>query len=230
MLDFNKQQELFLQYIEQYKELVKEVGDSITDYQARCGDPYVITPKEHDFLTFKFYPLLQTLDKFLPIELARDIRQTIHNARPVLSSIFGDEDYEKYKDGSLAVQDVQKLMDAYTAASKILEPTKPAASRKSEETGGNATPAKIINIENFRGVLADDIQAEIVQTGDNSSVHEQTITGEKKKGVICKILKVIVKIIGAIVIGIIVAVVIDILGDFGWLQSIKALIYSGLSK
>lgn len=147
MPDLNKQQEDLLLYIEQYRELVKKVGDSITDYQARCGEPYVITPKEHDFLTFQFYPSLQTLDKFLPIELARDIRQTIYNARPVLSSLFGEEDYEKYKDGSLALQDLQKLVDAYTVAGKILEPMKPAASggkadllsEKPAETGESTT-------------------------------------------------------------------------------------------
>ena len=101
---------------------------------------------------------------------------------------------------------------------------------KPAETGGNATAEKIINIENFRGILADDVQAEIVQTGDHSSIHKQTITGEKKKGIIRKILKIIVKVISAIVIGIIVAIVIDILGDFGWLQSIKEFIYNELPK
>jgi hypothetical protein len=49
---------------------------------------------------------------------------------------------------------------------------------------------------------------------------------QKKKGVIWKILKIIVKIIGAIVIGIIVAVVIDIFGDFGWIGKIKIIIYN----
>jgi hypothetical protein len=51
---------------------------------------------------------------------------------------------------------------------------------------------------------------------------------EKKKGIIWKILKIIVKVIGAIVIGIIVAIVIDILGDFGWLRLIKEFIYNGM--
>lgn len=101
---------------------------------------------------------------------------------------------------------------------------------KPAETERNATTEKIINIENFRGILADDIQAEIVQTGDHSSIHKQTIAGEKKKGIIRKILKIIVKVISAIVIGIIVAIVIDILGDFGWLQSIKEFIYNELPK
>jgi hypothetical protein len=123
MPDLNKQQEYFLPYVERYREIVKKVGDSITDYQARCGEPYVITTKEHDFLTFQFYPSLQlTLEKFLPFDRARNIQETIYKARTVLSSLFGQEDYEKYKDGSLALQDVQKLMDAYTAAGKILEP------------------------------------------------------------------------------------------------------------
>ena len=98
---------------------------------------------------------------------------------------------------------------------------------KPAETGGNAITAKIINIGNFKGVLGD-IQAENVQTGDYSSIHKQPITVEKKRGIIGKILKVIVKIIGAIIVGIIVTVVTDILGNFGWLQSIKEFIYNNL--
>lgn len=86
------------------------------------------------------------------------------------------------------------------------------------ETGGSATPAKIINIENFRGILADDVQAEIVQTGDSSSIHKQTIPKEKEKNIIWKILK----IIGAI------AALLTILHYLEWLEPIKAFIHNML--
>ncbi len=81
-----------------------------------------------------------------------------------------------------------------------------------------------INIQNFTGVLGNVQQPENLQIGDHACIPNHDRTEEKKKGIIRKLLKIIVRIIGAIVIGIIVAVVIDILGDFGWLQSIKVFI------
>jgi uncharacterized membrane protein YraQ (UPF0718 family) len=74
--------------------------------------------------------------------------------------------------------------------------------------------------------ISGDVKAEKIQIGHDATIQEQTITEEKKKGIIWKVLKVIVKIIGAIVIGIIVAVVINILGDFGWIGKIKIIIYN----
>jgi hypothetical protein len=98
------------------------------------------------------------------------------------------------------------------------------SAKKLAGTGRDITPAKIINIENFKGVLGD-VQAENVQTGDYASIHKQPVTEEKKKGIIKKTLK----IIGAIVIGIIssliAAILIDIFGDFGWIVKIKTIIY-----
>ncbi len=102
------------------------------------------------------------------------------------------------------------------------------ANLKPEEARGNATPATIINIDKLN--VLRDVQAENMQTGDYSSIQKQPTAVEKKKSIVGKILKIIVKVIGAIIVGIIVAVVIDILGDFGWLQSIKELIYNGLPK
>lgn len=92
---------------------------------------------------------------------------------------------------------------------------------KSAETWGNATSAKIINIENFRGILADDVQAEIVQTGDHSSIHKQPTTREKRKGILIRILKIIGAIVGFL------AALFTCLGYlFGWLGPIKAFIYN----
>jgi len=69
-----------------------------------------------------------------------------------------------------------------------------------------------------------DVQAENVQTGDYASIHKHSVTAGKKEGVVKKILK----IIAAIIVGIIVTVVTDILGDFGWFEQIKAVIYNML--
>jgi hypothetical protein len=45
-----------------------------------------------------------------------------------------------------------------------------------DETKQNTTPAKVINIGNFKGVLGD-VQAENVQTGDRASIHKQPTKG-----------------------------------------------------
>jgi uncharacterized protein YqgV (UPF0045/DUF77 family) len=49
------------------------------------------------------------------------------------------------------------------------------------------------------------------------------------KGIIRKLIKIIVGIIGTIIIGIIGAVVTDILGDFGWLEKIRTTIHNILT-
>jgi hypothetical protein len=54
----------------------------------------------------------------------------------------------------------------------------------------DATPAKIINIGNFKGVLGD-VQAENLQTGDYASIHKHPVTADKKKGIIEKVLEII---------------------------------------
>jgi hypothetical protein len=89
------------------------------------------------------------------------------------------------------------------------------ADLKSAEAGQNATSTTIINIDKIDklGVLGN-VQAESVQTGDYSSIHKQTITGENNKSIIWKILK----IIGAI------AALLTILHYLGWLEPIKALL------
>jgi hypothetical protein len=89
------------------------------------------------------------------------------------------------------------------------------ADLKPAERRENATPATIINIDKIDklGVLGN-VQAEIVQTGDYSSIHEQMITGEKKRGIFIRLLK----IIGAI------AALLTILHYLGWLEPIKALL------
>ena len=88
------------------------------------------------------------------------------------------------------------------------------ADEKLAERGQN-----IINIEKFNGVLGD-VQAENVQTGDHSSIHKPPVTEKKEKGIFRKLLK----IIGIVIVAIIAAIVVDILGDLGWLESIKNLI------
>ena len=69
---------------------------------------------------------------------------------------------------------------------------------KAGETKQNSTPAKIINIEHFQGVLGDVQQPENLQIGDNTSIHKHDRSEEKKKGIIWKILKIIVIIVAII--------------------------------
>jgi hypothetical protein len=82
--------------------------------------------------------------------------------------------------------------------------------QKPEERGGNAAPATVINIDKL-GVLGN-VQAENVQTGDYASIHKQTITTEKKKSILIRILK----ITGAIIIGIIGSFIAAILFWYFW--------------
>jgi len=90
------------------------------------------------------------------------------------------------------------------------------------KTGQNAAPAKIINIENFKGVLGD-VQAENVQTGDHASINKQP-KPEKNKGKVKKILWVISAIIGTL------AALLTSLHYLGWLEPVKAFIYNFVSR
>jgi hypothetical protein len=78
------------------------------------------------------------------------------------------------------------------------------------ETERNTTPATIINIDKLN--VLRDVKAENVQTGDYASIHEQKITGDKKKSIIWKILK----IVGAIIVGIIGSLIAAILFQYFW--------------
>lgn len=51
----------------------------------------------------------------------------------------------------------------------------------------NATPSKIVNINNFTGILGDVRQADNLQVGDNTRIYKQEKTGEKKKGILRRI-------------------------------------------
>jgi len=50
----------------------------------------------------------------------------------------------------------------------------------------NKNHGPIFNIQNFKGILGD-VQAENVQTGNHASIHKQSLTAEKKKGIIKRI-------------------------------------------
>jgi len=65
-----------------------------------------------------------------------------------------------------------------------------------------------------------------LQVGDHPQIHQINIREEKNKGILTKVMKIVV----AIVISIIAAVVTDILGDFGMIESIKIFIYWIIGK
>ena len=93
----------------------------------------------------------------------------------------------------------------------------------SERLGNPYTiSAKNINIniiKNFQGIMGDVQQPENLQVGDNARIYKHEKPEDKKKSIIRKLLEWLIGIIVA-------AVATDILGEFGWLQSIKAFIYS----
>jgi hypothetical protein len=219
--------------------LLKQITEALTktdDYlwPQDMKDKLLLSMKKQKYVNSTIKPLQKKLNLYLTPrwpEILRlsDQRQFRQDIEVFLNIKDIDEIRRSrvdYLDDSILKNKKGKVVDELQCIKAKLE----YQNEKPAETGQNATPAKTINIKNFKGILADDVQAEIVQTGDHSSTHKQTITGEKKEGIIRKILKIIVKVIGAIVIGIIVAIVIDILGDFGWLQSIKEFIYSSLPK
>ena len=67
--------------------------------------------------------------------------------------------------------------------------------------------------------MGDVQQPENLQVGDNARIYKHEKPEDKKKSIIRKLLEWLIGIIVA-------AVATDILGEFGWLQSIKAFIYS----
>lgn len=88
---------------------------------------------------------------------------------------------------------------------------------KPAETERNTTPA--INIQDSNVILGDVRQAENQQVGYNANINKHEKTKDKKGGIVWNLLKWFIGIIAA-------AVMTDILGDFGWIQSIKAFFYS----
>jgi hypothetical protein len=71
-----------------------------------------------------------------------------------------------------------------------------------------------VNVNIFGGVQAGNLQI-----AQDASIHEQSVTEEKKKGIVRKVLK----IVGAIIVGIIASLLADILCGFGWFGRIKHL-------
>jgi hypothetical protein len=103
---------------------------------------------------------------------------------------------------------------------KRIKDDRSGKAKQPAETGQKDTPAKIINIGNFKGILGD-IQAENVQTGNHASIHKQTVIVEKKKGILRRIPYWIYILTGflATLLG-----VFYYLDYFGWLDPIKAFI------
>lgn len=90
--------------------------------------------------------------------------------------------------------------------------------KKPAEREWDTTPAKdekekaAINVH-----ISGDVQAESVQIGHDSSIQKQTVTGEKKRGGVKKLLKIIAAIVGFL------AALFTCLGYLlGWLGPIKA--------
>lgn len=116
---------------------------------------------------------------------------------------------------------VQKAIDALEAIrAKIKRQQKIEKGEKPAETEQEATPLPI-NIKNSNVILGDVHQGGNLQVGNHTQIQEISTREEKNKGILKKSLK----IVGVIIVSIIAAVVTDILGDFGWIESIKGFIY-----
>jgi len=75
--------------------------------------------------------------------------------------------------------------------------------------------------------ISGGIQAENVQIGNHASIHKQPKAEERPKfSILGWMRKKIYHLLGVIIASLFVAILIDIFGDLGWLQQIKAFIYS----
>jgi len=196
--------------LENYKAMLDDIWDASTGLQYRYPEDdmpavwLVRTPEHVDLLNKKADLICELSEPILKI--VAKVRKTVRpDGHPWTTKSTVEWSYLD------KLEEIIKELDSTVAGAQ-----KPA------ETEQNTTPAKIINIGNFKGILGD-VQAENVQTGNHASIHKQTVTTEKKKGILKKLLKWLVGVIGAIVVGIIVTVVTDILGDFGWIERIKRL-------
>ena len=109
--------------------------------------------------------------------------------------------------------------------------SKPPEQKPIEASGGKADlpNEKPVEAEQKAAInvnISGDVKAENLQIGHDSSIHRQTGTQQKNKGILKKSLK----IGGAIIVSIVAAVVTDILGDFGLIEGIKAFIYRIIGK
>ena len=120
-------------------------------------------------------------------------------SKDIMKRMSGSPDSELFKTAKKVLDLLDEIetgcksrwRELYTTTYTLVQLCR-AKHEKPAEPGGNAAPATIINIDKVDklGVLGN-VQAESVQTGDNSSIHKQTIITEKKKGIIGKILRII---------------------------------------
>jgi len=181
-----------------------------------------------DFLRYHKPELAEPVEKayqeLLILATASDqecMLQSLEVPKSADSTLKACEDYLK-RAKAQSVVDVAKIellqhteIQSKALASKlrhIAEMTRQElATEKPTETGQKAT----INVN-----ISGGVKAENLQIGHDSSIHSQTRTHQKNKGILKKSLK----IGGAIIVSIVAAVVTDVLGDFGLIKGIEAFI------
>jgi hypothetical protein len=142
------------------------------------------------------------------------IQKTIKKEVPLLRPYDNAEIYKFNQ------QKNELLAELSIEETKIYKDKLPETVLPPADKGGEAGDTPIqFNIQNSNVILGD-VQAEKVQTGDRSSIRKQTITTEKKKSIVGKILKIIVAIIGFL------AALLTISHYLGWLEPIKEFIRS----
>ncbi len=120
-LTLTPQQSILMTYLDQYRKLVKEIGDCIDNYQAGCGIRRLVEKYEQDWLRYNFYPKLEEdLSQYISYLQARKVKDAIGRAAMVLSNLNRKEAYKKYNDTALISQDITTLMDAFSSTEVIL--------------------------------------------------------------------------------------------------------------
>ncbi len=146
MPSLNKSQKYLIAHIKKYENIITKISNGITDYRLHFGNPYIIKKAEKNWLTFEFYPLLESnIDIFLSPEQANYFKEIIKDAHTVLAKLSNKYNYTPYRCYSLASQDIKKLADASVVSEKIIQSFKKQPSLMANIQKREELEEKLIN-------------------------------------------------------------------------------------
>ena len=120
-LTLTRHQSILVIYLDQYRKILKEIGDCIGNYEAGCGIRRLVEKYEQDWLRYNFYPKLEEdLYKYISYLQASKVKDSIDRAAIILTNLNRKEAYRKYNDAVIISQDITTLMDAFSSTEVIL--------------------------------------------------------------------------------------------------------------
>ena len=201
---------------------IRQTADALDKWVAR-REPKPIEGIGHISFYGSLLQALGNLQSLVEIWL-RDFRP---NQLDLIHNDF-DELYEKAKNvgrlrgeeessGEISVMIAKAAARELAEKLRLIADTGESYQKQTRITEQNTAPA--ISIQNSNVILGNVHQPENLQVGDNANINKHEKTEGNNKGIVWNLLKWFIGIIAA-------AVATDILGDFGWIHSIKAFIYS----